>query len=123
MDLCDSDEDHAEPLELCVTDENDAPAQQPARAAGSSKSAAQTVAQTAVQAAGAKRRRKIVPAQLSDIQAKRCPETRQLGIRDTPPPKPSGSSALLNSLAKGANRVSSLLHKSHTMSGSCLIAT
>ena len=120
MDLCDSDEDDAERMELCDSDEDDAPAQQPARAAGSSKPAAQTVAQTSGQASEAKRRKAVVPAPLPAKQAKQmqCPETRQLGIRDPPPPKLSGSNALLSSLAKGANRVSSLLHKSHTMSGS-----
>ncbi len=44
-----------------------------------------------------------------------CTEMRQLGIRDPPPLQLSGSNALLNNLADGANRVSSLLHKSHTM--------
>ena len=33
-------------------------------------------------------------------------EARQLGIRDPPPPQLSGSNALLQSLAQGANRVS-----------------
>lgn len=117
MNLCDSDEDDAEPMELCDSDEDDAPAQQPARAAGSSKPAAQTVAQTAAQASEAKRRNAVVPA-AKQAKQMQCPEKRQLGIRDPPPPKLSGSNALLSSLAKGANRVSSLLHKSHTMSAS-----
>ena len=63
-------------------------------------SGAQHSQSAAAQGLEASGRRAAVPAK----QAQRI-ETRQLGIRDPPPPQLSGSNALLKSLAQGANRV------------------